>query len=215
MIKLNTKKLSTIEAIAFTVILIINHTILDLPKIILLSAGSASIINTIYVSILAVILCLLIVNLFKPFPGKDIIDIAEFLGGKILKVLIGFAFIISFSISLAIVLKYFSDALKVIYFPSTPILLIMLFFLLPCILSNKIGLKAISRANLILLPIIIISIIIIILSISHLFVPERALPILGNGFKSTFLVGASNIFAFSGLRLYFPFNAITSRLQRF
>ena len=58
---------------------IVNHIALSFPKNILDSTGSATPLNLLYVSILAILLVLLMCNLLKPFPGKDILDIIHHL----------------------------------------------------------------------------------------------------------------------------------------
>ena len=85
---MNYTKLGNFEAICLIVILFINHIVLNLPQMILNSSGTASILNCIYVFALVLILGIVILKLLKNFAGLDIIDISEYLGGKVLKILI-------------------------------------------------------------------------------------------------------------------------------
>ena len=78
-------KIGTLEAIMLVLTIVVTHTILSLPKEILYKTKSASIVNLIYVSIIAILLAYLIFKLLKNFSGLDIVDISEFLGGKWLK----------------------------------------------------------------------------------------------------------------------------------
>ena len=82
-------KLSAIEAIALILIITINRLAINIPQAILLSCGSSSILNAVYISLITILLVYLIVKLFKIFPNSDIIDVSEFLGSKFLKYLIG------------------------------------------------------------------------------------------------------------------------------
>ena len=75
-------KIGSIAAIFVVVTIMINHISLSFPKNILDNTGSATPLNIIYISILAIILVLLICRLLKPFPGQDIIDISNFLFGN-------------------------------------------------------------------------------------------------------------------------------------
>jgi len=68
-------KIGTTEAIMLVLTIIITHTISSLPREILVSTKSATIINLIFVSILAILFSYLIVKLMKNFGGSDIIDI--------------------------------------------------------------------------------------------------------------------------------------------
>lgn len=61
-------KIGTIEAIMMILTIIVAHTILSLPKNILTSMKSASILNLIYVSIIVVAIGYLIYRLLKNFP---------------------------------------------------------------------------------------------------------------------------------------------------
>ena len=78
-------KMGFVEAILFILVVITNKIILNLPKTIITGCGNSAWINVIYISILAVILTLIIVKLFKRFEGYDILDISNYLGGKPLK----------------------------------------------------------------------------------------------------------------------------------
>ena len=69
-------KIGTVEAIMLILTIIVAHTILSLPKDILTSMKSASILNLIYVGIIAIIISYVIFRLLKNFPGLDIIDIS-------------------------------------------------------------------------------------------------------------------------------------------
>lgn len=61
-------KIGTVEAIMMILTIIVAHTILSLPKNILTSMKSASILNLIYVSIIVIAISYLIYKLLKNFP---------------------------------------------------------------------------------------------------------------------------------------------------
>ena len=105
----------------------------------------------------------------------------------------------------ASIIKNLSETLRTIYFKTSPILFITLFFTISSIICNRFSLKVIAKANLIISPIIFISTIIILASSIRNFMPERIFPILGYGaYKTTFFSVLSNIFNFSGI-LYLLF----------
>ena len=78
-------KIGNLEAIMLVLIIVVTHTISSLPRQLLVSTKSATILNLIYVSIIATLLAFLIFKLFKKFPGQDIIDISFFVGGKVFR----------------------------------------------------------------------------------------------------------------------------------
>lgn len=198
------KKIGNIEAIAVVLTVMINHIILNLPKSIISTTSSGSIINVIFVTLIAFIIVYLISQLLKNFPSLDILDISKFLGGKVLKFIIGVLFLCYTIFTISIVLRSFSETLKIIFFPRTPVQIIMLLFLLAIVFVNKLGFQAIARSNLFFMPIILFSILFIFVANFGNYTVQRVFPLLGNGAVSTFLSGISNLFAFGGIAyLYF------------
>ena len=194
-----TYKIGSIEAIFLVLTITINHIITNLPKALIAQTGSATLLNIVYLTIIILGIVFLISKLLKNFPNQDIIDISEFLGGKFLKNLIGILFMIYFFIASSTFLRSFCENIKIIYFPRTPILI-----LIGVVLCNRLGMHSIVRANLMILPVVLFSIVFIFFANFENFTVQRALPLLGNGINATFCSGISNIFAFSGLAiLYF------------
>lgn len=76
-------KIGKKQAIALIVTIILNNTVISSSEIIISGVGSSGILNTIYISIIAIISILLICKLFKNFQGQDILDISSYLGRKI------------------------------------------------------------------------------------------------------------------------------------
>ena len=191
---MDTTKLGLFEAISFVLIVITNKIILNLPKNVIVKCGNSAWINVIFISIIALFFTMLIVKLFKNFEGYNILGISKYLGGNILLVFILIA---------TIVLRDFSETLKTIYYFNSPLTFIMLFFIIGTILGNKYGLKAIAKANLFILPIVILGIFVICISSFKNFEFTRLLPVLGNGIDTTFMSGITNIFCYSGIAYLF------------
>lgn len=200
---MNLSKLENLEAIALIGIIMINKIILNFQKSIISSTGSSAWLNTIYICIIAILFTYLIVRLFKNFPNLDILDISNYLGGKFLKVIIGIMYIMLFIVISVLLIRNFSESLKIIYFNSSPIVFLIAFFVVSLCIANKYGIKVIAKVNLILAPIIFISIILILFASAKGFTFQRLLPILGYGFNETFFSGLTNIFGFSGLAYIF------------
>ena len=201
---MNTEKIGYVEAIALITIVMINKIILNTPKDIIAKTGPSSWLNVIYISIISIITVCLIAYLFKKFPGHDILDVSEYLGGKALKVVIGISYIILLILLTTSIIKNLSETLRIIYFKTSPILFISLFFIVSNIICNRFSIKVIAKANLIIAPGIFLSIIVILFSSIKNFMPQRIFPILGYGINETFFSGLSNIFSFSGM-LYLLF----------
>lgn len=200
---MTTEKMGLFEAILFILVVITNKIILNLPKNIISECSSSSWINIIYISIFAILFTLLIVKLFQKFEGYDIFDVSEFLGGNFLKKFCGIGYLLIFILASALVLRDFSETLKIIYYSNSPLIFIMLFFIIGSIIGNRLGFKAIVKTNLFIMPIVIISILLILGSSFKKFEFQRLFPILGNGIDKTFISGLSNIFSYSGLTYLF------------
>ena len=200
----NFKKLTSIEAIFLMVIVTINRIILNVPQKILSSCGSSSILNIFYVSIIAIIFTLIIVYLFKHFSNSDIIDVSEYVGGKILRIIIGLMIVIYLLLVVSASLRNFSEILYITYYNKTHVFYIIMSFIIVSVISNFLGENSIIKTNVIITITIIISLIITFLSVTSNFIFQRIFPILGYGAYNTFFLGLSNILAFNGLfAIYF------------
>lgn len=197
-------KIGTIEAIMLVLTMIVAHTILSMPRNILVSTKSATIINLIFVSILAVMIAYFIVKLLKNFPGQDIIDISEYLGGKTFKTIIGTIFILYFLVSSSILLRNFCESIKILYYPMTNIIFIIAMFIIAICAANRLNFNASLKTNLLVLPLALASMVFLFFANMNKFVPERIFPIFGDGLWDTFILGLGNLASFGGIAfLYF------------
>lgn len=210
---MNYTKLGNFEAVCLIVVLFVNHIVLNLPQMILNSSGSASILNTIYILILVLLFTILILRLFKNFYGLDIIDISEYLGGKILKIAIGILCILYLIFETVFLLRMFSKNLLLVYFPNYPISFIVFLFLFIGVISNIMGKKSIIKSNTIIVPLALFSILFTFIFVADLLRIERSMPILYNSASQIFLAGASNIFAFNGLFFLFFISPLLNKKE--
>ena len=200
---MNNNKIGFVESVSLTLIVIISHILLNLPNEILGSTASSGPLNVIYISVLAIIVFLIFNKLFSPFKGKDILDVAEFVGGNILKKVVSIIYTLYIIFIAGILLLNFANTLKTIYLQDMPTELICLVFILIALIANQFGFKSVTITNAIILPFIIVAILIIFFALSVRFVPERFFPILGYGANNTFVLGLTNIFAFGEILLLF------------
>lgn len=190
------QKIGKLEAISIIIVVMINQVVLNLSNVIIANTGTSSWINVIYITILSIGFCLLICKLFKPFPTSDILDVSEFLGGKILKIIMGITYSILFIFIISIFLRYFATSIKLIYFQETPLVFLLILFLIPTVIVAKLGIGTICKVNLFFTPAFLLSVIVFIITAAENTLGTKIFPILGFGVKETFLVGLSNIFAF-------------------
>ena len=209
------EKISKIESIFLIVTIMINQIIFNVPNIILHTTGSSGWINVIYISIITIIFGYIICKIFKKFPAFDIVDISNYLGGNIFKTIVGLIFIFLFFIYNVYCIYYFANALKLIYFNETPLIVLLILFIFPPILINKYGLKSIASVNLIFIPFALISIILLFFGSASDFVIQNIFPVFGFGVKETFLYGLTNLFSFSGLAYLFFLNPFIKEIGDF
>lgn len=197
-------KLGTIEAIMLILTIVVAHSVLSMPTNILSSYKSASILNVIYISIIAIGIAYLIYKLLKNFPSMDIIDISELVGGKFFKNIVGIVFIIYFILSASLMLRNFCESIQILYFPMTNITFIMALIIIAICIANRLDFTATVKANVIILPIALLGILFLFFTNINKFVPERIFPIWGESAYNTFVLGVTNIASFGGIAyIYF------------
>lgn len=197
-------KIGNKEAIALLTTISFNHIIMNITKSIIDTTASSSLINILYVSIITIIFTSLVCYFLNKFPTLDLIDISEYLGGKILKWIIGLLFISYFIFFAGVLLNMFSVCLEIIYFQLVKTKYLVAIFVIGAIISCMMKHNAVYRSNFIIFPLLIISTLFLFIGDLRYYQFEKIYPILGNGAFTTFVSGISNMFAFQGLAyIYF------------
>lgn len=193
------QKINTTSAIMLTLSIVISYITSSLPRTFINETKSATLLNIIYVTAIVLFLILLVCKLFKKFPGSDLLDISKFLGGNVLKNIVGGLFIAYFIISSSIMLRNFCEGLGVVYYPSTSYVFIILMFITAIILVNNLSFNATLTTSSIIFPLVLISAIFLFFGNVNNFSFNRIFPILGDGLYNTFILGLKNIGAFGGI----------------
>ncbi len=197
------EKINNKEAISLVVALCTNVTILLSSQVIINDCSSGSLINSCLISLIAIALTLVICSLYRKFIGLNILDISEYLGGKTLKTIIGIIFIIYFLFTSSILLYRLINCLKIIYYPITNIVYTVLLFIIAVGIICNLGNNAFSKANYIILPLSLLTIILAFIGNAENFDYENVFPIFGNSINHTFITGISNLFTFGGINYLF------------
>ncbi|HAA43161.1 MAG TPA: hypothetical protein DCE02_04050, partial [Ruminiclostridium sp.] len=119
-----------VETTSLLIIVMTTQLFISFPRFVAEKAGTAGWILIVYLTVLSLFLFTIISKMYKNFQGKDIIDIGEYVGGNIGRILIGLIIIIDYMFIAPGVLREFSDSLKIITLDKTPIGFVMLFFLI-------------------------------------------------------------------------------------
>jgi len=196
---LEKEKLNFLEASFLSIIVTISHIILNLPNTILENTGSSAVINVIYVTILALIMFVVVKKLLSPFGSNNILFVADYLGGSILRKILATLYTLHFIFISAILLRNIAETLTVIYYNQAVVWTIIALFLIVACIVNKYGSHNVIKANTLVMPLVLITIVVIFISSLDKFEISRVFPIMGFGFNNTFISGASNIYIYSGL----------------
>ncbi|MDP4094900.1 MAG: endospore germination permease [Bacillota bacterium] len=172
---------------------------LNFPRPLVESSGTAAWIQMLYVSILALIGFTIIIKLYKKFEGRDLMDISDHIGGGILRFITGIILLVTFIVVCSIILREYSENMKVIAFNVSPISFVMLFFLVGMIVAAYLGMEAIVRLHAIAIPIITVGFVIIFLGVAPFYDVSNLYPLLGNGPKKIFGSGFFALSTFSPL----------------
>lgn len=192
-------KLENFEALMCLMMMSIANIVLISSRILIKTSDSASLLNALFVSIIAIIITIILCLLSKQFIGKDLINVSEFLGAKPLKIIVGFGYVSYFILTIGVFFKKMSDAMQVIYYPLTNIVFIITIFCIACGIIASLENNSLFKSMVLLVPFLYAAVILIFLGNSKNFNFQNIFPLLGNGVQSTFLTGISNIFSFTGL----------------
>ena len=197
-------KIGNKEAIALLTTITFNHIVLSMAKKIVETTASSSLLNILYVGIITLIFTCIICYFLNKFPTFDLIDISNYLGGNVLKWIVGILYVIYFIFFAGISLHTFSSFLQIIYFPMTKIFYIILLFVIATFICCNMKHNAVYRSTFIVFPLLIISTLFLFLANMDNYEFEKIYPLFGNGYFETFVLGLSNMFAFQGLaHIYF------------
>ena len=197
------EKINNKEAISLVVSCSLGITVLVSSQIIASNCMSSSLINTGFISFIALILTVIICLLYKKFIGISFLDITEFLGGKILKFVVGLIFFAYFLFTACIVLCKAVNCLQIVYYPMTNISYTVILFILSTIIACNLKNNGFVRATFIFVPFVLIAIFLIFAGNLKNFNYQNIFPVMGNGIYPTFISGSTNLFTFGGIAYLF------------
>ena len=202
------EKINNKEAISLTISCSLGITVFIASQIIASECLSSSLINTGFISLIAMGLTAIICMLYKNFIGISFLDITEFVGGKFFKFIVGSTFLFYFIFTLAIVLCKAVNCLQIVYYPMTHPNYTVLLFVITAAIACNLKNNGFLRATFIIVPIVIVAIFFIFVGNLKNFNYENIFPIMGNGVQATFIEGSTNLFTFGGIAyiLFLPQN---------
>lgn len=202
------EKINNKEAISLIVSSSLGITVLISSQVIASTCLSSSLINTGYISFIALLLTVIICKLYKRFIGVSFLAITEYFGGKFFKFFVGLIFLFYFIFTAAIVLCKAVNCLQIVYYPMTNVNYTVLLFVMTTCIACNLKNNGFLRATFLIVPPVILAIFFIFAGNLKNFSYENIYPLLGNGINATFGIGIANLYTFGGLSymLFLPQN---------
>lgn len=179
------------------------QVLLGFPRVMIETGGPAGWMVVVYISVLATAGFAIIAKLYDRFEGQDIIEIGEIALGKFGRIFAGMVVFLYLFLLIPIVMREFSEYMKVIALPQTPISFVSLFFITCMILGAYKGLDALFRLNMLIAPFMIGGFLFIIISVLGYCNVSNLTPIMGTGMSNIFGSGFFRISTFSALIILF------------
>lgn len=169
------------EAVTLLINLVCTKIFLNYNRMTVEDAGTAGWLSSIISCLSALVMFMVLIRLYRKFGDRDILDIAEIGGGKPLKALTGAVITAGLFFLTVIVLRKFSEDMKIVSLPVSPISYVMFFFITGIVIASCFGLEAILRYHAIVIPVIAIGYILLLLGAIPRMDISNMLPILGTG----------------------------------
>ncbi|MBQ9280389.1 MAG: GerAB/ArcD/ProY family transporter [Clostridia bacterium] len=120
---------------------------LSLPNFSAEMYGTASFLHAVYMTIIAGLFFTLLFKLYSKFIDKDILDVAEIAGGKVLKYVTGIVIITYLLMASVVTLSEFDENIRNILLDEAPSSYILTVFFITSVVGAFIGIKGIFRTR--------------------------------------------------------------------
>lgn len=161
--KLSKHKLSNFQITVMIASSIIGVVVLTLPRLATKGALVDGAPVTFIIGLLTAIVLVFVVMLCRRFPNHTIIEFSQIILGKILGRMYGLGLTTYFIVTTGVILRIFSDALKILLIPRTPLEFVMISMLLVVSYLVQKGISSISKICEIFIPVILLPLSLLIL----------------------------------------------------
>lgn len=186
------KQLFSVTVNAFVVKMLMTY-----PRSLVTLSGNAAWISILCGTLLSALLFLLIV---KFYPVKrNVIQIADDIGGKPLKIVTGVIVFVVMSLNLLSLIRIFPEVIKLVLLQRTYIELIGIVFIASLIAGGFFGIEAISRVHAIFIPIAAVFLAVFFVMLIPSVNIDYILPFFGKCYLNVFGKGLSSMSIFSDL----------------
>lgn len=188
--------------------LLVVKMIFAFPRNMFKTSGNAAWIEAIYLTVIAFILLNVTFLTYSRTGNRSIIQLAEYIGKKPLKILVSLVVTVIISGFLCTEVRTFAESVKIILLPSTKIEHIMLLFAITAGIGAFYGLEALAIINAIFFPFCLFFLAVLVLWLVPNFEINNIMPLFGLGAKNIFGQGLTNLSCFGdilALNLLLPY----------
>ncbi len=132
-------KISTWELVCLTSVVTFTPLLVTLPRSAAEAFGTGAILHAIYIGIIVSLYFWIILKLYKNQESKDIFDLAENVGGNILRILTGIIVVVYLLSTAFITINEFSEDVKNVLFDDNTLQTVNLFFIIAISIATYFG----------------------------------------------------------------------------
>lgn len=173
------------------------------PRSLVINSGNAAWIQTIYVSLISLILYFITIKIYEKAGMKGILEISEQVGKKPLKIIVGIVLILIFTANVTVTMRSFPESVKNTLLPLTPMEIITTMLAVAIAVSAFAGIFSLSRIHSIYIPFAgIILVVLLVMLIPYMNVTNIA-PLFGKGTYNIIISGLDGLSIFSDILMLF------------
>jgi len=185
------------EAVCLLTITICDKLFFSSPAFLTRFVGTAVWYTTFISNITAIFAFIFVYLLLKRFPGRNIIEIFDLSMGRFFGFLFSFSFMVLFLYNASLILREFTDSLRVYMYEDTTSAIIEIFFILAVVIAAYLGLESIARVSKLFGVGLFLGLILILLFSSRNLNYKYIFPFWGNGLNETIIHGVRRSSAYS------------------
>mgnify|MGYP002624351195 CR=1 FL=1 len=206
--------LSTWEIVCTLSLVTLTPVLISFPQYSSREFGTAAVLHSVYLAIVVFIFYWIVMKLYEPFSGKDIMDIAEFVGGKPLKIMMRLAVILYTLIMMIFTMQEFGEDIKDVMFEHSTNAEINILFTIGMAFLCYFGIRGVFRLGTYLFPAIVIGFVLMFYTLSPKIDFLNLTPILGTGVNNVFLKGLTHVGIYNSLSIMLVIAPLAKKFKK-
>lgn len=174
---------------------------LTFPRGMVVNAGNSAWIQSIYISLAAMIIYYITYKLYQKCGKNDILSLAENVGGHIFKVVTGVLVCVILVANICMTVRIFPESIKLYLLPTTPTEFILLFLGAAAVIGTYNGIEVLGRLHTLFIPFAGIIMALFFLFLLPYCKTENIMPFWGMGTYNIFVKGFNWISIFADILL--------------